>query len=185
MKYTRIFPLILILTACAPVQAAAPMVTAETSTPITAPTVAPTATSTSEPTATPFPIPEGAVKAADGSTVYVKEGKLWQLDAQGQAVEKDILDVTFANVLDGSGMVRQLHPEYYENDQKLLRETLLPKGVSFHPMYKAEVDGFATATYTEFGTQALPSEWGRIGYDESAKWWQEHSCFKHCINRTE
>ena len=63
MKYTRIFPLILILTACAPVQADAPMVMAEASNQTAAPTLAPSATSSPEPTATveptKIPLPEG------------------------------------------------------------------------------------------------------------------------------
>jgi hypothetical protein len=122
-------------------------------------TLAPSATSTPEPTATltatPIPIPEGAVKTADGSTVFVKEGKLWQVDAQGKAAEKDILDVTFANVLDGSEMVRQLHPEYYENDQKLLKETLLPKGGVFNKWYKESVEGGLTSSSPEYETQEM------------------------------
>ena len=152
MRLTRILPIILLLTSCAPAAPVAPSLTAVPPTGTSAPTaeptstLSPTSTSTPEPTATltatPYPIPEGAVKTADGSTVFVKEGKLWQLDAQGQAVEKDILDVTFANVLDGSEMVRQLYPEYYENDQKLLKGKLLPEGMSLSRVYKWRVDDF-------------------------------------------
>lgn len=90
------------------------------------------------------------MKAADGSAVFVKEGKLWQLDAQGQVVERNILDVTFANAIDSGSIVKQLHPEYYENDQELLRETLLPKGIAISKRYKLRVDDFPVGSSKEY-----------------------------------
>jgi hypothetical protein len=157
MNYSRILPLILILTACAPVKAIAPTIAALPSTEAATSTTSPTETltvaptSTPEPTATltatPFPIPEGAVRTADGSTVFVKEGKLWQLDAQGQPAEKDILDIIFADVVDSGNIVSQLHPEYYTDDQKLLKDTLLPKGITINKRYKIRVDDFAVGSY--------------------------------------
>ena len=159
MRLTRILPIILLLTSCAPAAPVAPSPTTVpptgTSAPTTEPTstLSPTSTSTPEPTATltatPFPIPEGAVKTADGATVFVKEGRLWQLDVQGQPAEKNILDVTFENVIDSGIIVRQLHPEYYEDDQKLLKDTLLPNNVPINKHYKIYVDNFAVESPTK------------------------------------
>ena len=151
-RFPPFFVILLFLVSCAPAASVAPSATVVPPTAISVPTSEPTSrllpTLTPEPTATltdtPYPVPEGAVKAADGSTVFVKEGKLWQLDAQGQPVEKDILDVTFANVIDSGSIVKQLHPEYYTDDQKLLKDMLLPKGGEITERYRSRVDDFTT-----------------------------------------
>lgn len=114
------------------------------------------------------------MKTADGATVFVKEGKLWQLDAQGQAAEKDILDVTFADVIDSGNIVKQLHPEYYTDDQKLLKDTLLPEGVAINRRYKFKVDDFVVGTNKIYpGVHRVPV----IGYmlDVSRVKWGEES----------
>jgi hypothetical protein len=108
-------------------------------------TVAPT--STPEPTVTltptPFPIPEWAAKTADGAKVFVENGRVYKVDVSGAKTETELSKEVFTDVFEAGDLVKQLHPEYFGEDQSKLKEELLPKGVEADKMFKKSVDGMS------------------------------------------
>lgn len=148
-RFEPFFIILLFLVSCAPAQA----MSSSTSIPsVVVPTTAPSVTSTVEPsltpeitstleptttlTATPYPIPDGATKTDDGASVFVEDGRLYKVDASGFRTETEMSREVFIDVFEAGDLVKQLHPEYFDKDQSMLKDELMPKGEQVGTQYQ-------------------------------------------------
>ena len=124
----RVRSVVLALMLAALLAACAPAVPVTTAVPPTV-TAAPTATlaPTLTPAPTDIPIPEGAVQAADGSALFVEDGKLFTING-GNKIEANLDNYTFNNIDAPQELLVQLNPELFQGDQAALVEFLMPGG---------------------------------------------------------
>ena len=82
------------------------------------------------PTPTIEPIPTSirvvAAKTADGGSVFVEDGRVYKVDASGARTETELSREVFTDVFEAGDLVKQLHPELFEGDQKALVDFMLP-----------------------------------------------------------
>lgn len=93
-----------------------------------------TPTPTIEPT--PTSNPQVTAKTADGGSVIVEDGKVYKIDASGAKTETELSKEVFTDVFEAGDLVKQLHPEYFGEDQSSLKNELLPRNVESSQAYR-------------------------------------------------
>lgn len=95
-------------------------------------------------------IPDGAVKTADGASVFVENGKVYKIDASRARTETELSREVFTDVFEAGDLVKQLHPELFEGDQKELLDFLLPANTYKDGLYDHSVIGYRWSRSKEY-----------------------------------
>ena len=123
----------------------------KTPTPVVEPTLVPT----TETAPAEAGAPEGAAETADGGSVFVEDGKVYKIDASGAKTETELSKEVFTDVFEVGDLVKQLHPEYFGEDQSVLKKELLPTEVGVDRVLTDSMDKIGMATSGDKSTNYI------------------------------
>ena len=81
--------------------------------------------------------------------MFVEEdGRVYKVDASGARTETELSREVFTDVFEAGDMVKQLHPEYFGEDQSALKDELMPEGTAVDMSLKRLIESNIGTTDT-------------------------------------